>query len=532
MKKNTQSCISKLLFLVGLALLPLSSFAQTNFNQKPKEVEQTLTVMNRDLAVFRASLAGTSPEKRVERAKERFSHIQTAELDSPIKAIPFEITQDKGVQFQLGDRLLFSLIEKDVEPDATGNFDLLVKETITKLEELRDAKLAQLQYPFMFNQVLTVILATATLIILIWIVRVGLGRLSKYLLIKCHQLSKNVGGIRWAEYLTLFGARLVQAFSWFLILGLIYLWLTYSLSRFPFTSPIGSRLGAHIGQTFEWLFDSLANAIPNLMTIVIIVLVTRAINDLLKVFFRRVQTGQLEIPFLHRDTVSASQRIASVILWGIAIAIIYPFIPGSSSDAFKGLSVFMGLVISLGSTGLVNQLMSGLVVIYSRAIRVGDLVSVDGTEGVVTEVGGLATKIQSLQKIEITVPNSVLISNSIQNLSRLNEKSGALFSTKVTIGYDAPWRKVHEMLIDSAQKISDIRHDPKPVVYQRGLSDFYVEYELFMHLTDPSRKVAILSLLHQEIQDAFNANGIQIMSPHFMAQPTQPVIAPTTSNEG
>ncbi len=230
--------------------------------------------------------------------------------------------------------------------------------------------------------------------------------------------------------------------------------------------------------------------------------------------------------------MSASQRIASVILWGIAIAIIYPFIPGSSSDAFKGLSVFMGLVISLGSTGLVNQLMSGLVVIYSRAIRVGDLVSVDGTEGVVTEVGGLATKIQSLQKIEITVPNSVLISNSIQNLSRLNEKSGALFSTKVTIGYDAPWRKVHEMLIDSAQKISDIRHDPKPVVYQRGLSDFYVEYELFMHLTDPSRKVAILSLLHQEIQDAFNANGIQIMSPHFMAQPSQPVIAPTTSNEG
>jgi small-conductance mechanosensitive channel len=169
--------------------------------------------------------------------------------------------------------------------------------------------------------------------------------------------------------------------------------------------------------------------------------------------------------------------------------------------------------------------MSGLVVVYSRALRVGDLIQVNGVKGVVTDIGGLATKIQTQNKIETTIPNSVIISNSIENFTRLNDATGTLLSTTVTIGYDAPWRKVHEMLISSALATHQIQSTPSPYVYQRALSDFYVEYQLFMHSNSPDIQIKILSELHQKIQDEFNRAGIQIMSPHFMIQPDHPVIA-------
>jgi small-conductance mechanosensitive channel len=261
-----------------------------------------------------------------------------------------------------------------------------------------------------------------------------------------------------------------------------------------------------------------------------VVFITRSLLDLLRVFFRRVQSGQLKIPFLHFETVSATQRITTVIIWGLCIAIIYPFIPGSNSEAFKGLSVLLGVIISLGSTGLVTQLMSGLVVVYSRALRVGDFIQVNGVKGVVTEIGGLATKIQTQNKIETTIPNSVIISNSIENFTRLNDATGSLISTTVTIGYDAPWRKVHEMLISAAISTNQIQSLPSPYVFQKALSDFYVEYQLFFHTEFPQIQIKILSELHQKIQDEFNQAGIQIMSPHFMSQPNHPVLSPTKSS--
>ncbi len=327
----------------------------------------------------------------------------------------------------------------------------------------------------------------------------------------------------------MFSARFTQIISWLIVLILLYAWATFSLSRFPWTYPIGHKLGLHVTSTLSWIVESVLGAIPNLITIFIVIFITRSVLDLLKVFFRRVQSGQLKIPFLHFETVSATQRITTVILWGLCISIIYPFIPGSNSEAFKGLSVLLGVIISLGSTGLVTQLMSGLVVVYSRALRVGDFVQVNGIKGVVTEVGGLATKIQTQNKIETTIPNSVIISNSIENYTRLNDSTGTLLSTTVTIGYDAPWRKVHEMLINAAVSTNQIQSSPSPYVYQRALSDFYVEYQLFIHTNHPEIQIKILSELHQKIQDEFNREGIQIMSPHFMSQPDQPVISPISS---
>lgn len=486
--------------------------------------EAHLIVMNRELAIFKVELAGASPEARVERAVRRFSKIDDFHLTEPIKTESFTLGNQKGVQFQLGDLFLFALAHGDWDPESDKDFDVLVKDTVKKLEEYRTAQLEQRQWPRNLKSLLYTFFATTALIILGWLLRKLFNTFFLFLRERSQEIGIQNKGAHWKEYVLMFFARLSQAIYWLITLVLAYIWITFCLNLFPLTAPLGRKLGSYIWKTLQWIADGALNAVPNLITILVILSIARVVSELMSVFFKRVETGGLNLSIFHRDTVQATQRIATVILWGLTLAIIYPFIPGSHSDAFKGLSVLFGLVISLGSTGIVNQMMSGLVVVYSRALRIGDYVNVNGVSGVVTEIGGLATKIQTQEEIETTIPNSLLIANSIKNYSKLNEGRGALLSTKVTIGYDAPWREVHQLLLDAAAKVKDLRLDPAPRVFQQALSDFYVEYELFIH-TDRSEKAAMtLSNLHQEIQDGFNRAGIQIMSPHFMAQPNQPVL--------
>jgi small-conductance mechanosensitive channel len=204
----------------------------------------------------------------------------------------------------------------------------------------------------------------------------------------------------------------------------------------------------------------------------------------------------------------------------------YPYIPGSETDAFRGVSVFVGLMLSLGSAGLVNQVMSGLVVVYARAIRAGEYVRIGEIEGVVSEVGLLSTKIATVRKEEVTVPNAVMINQATTNYSRLADRDGAVITTSVTIGYDAPWRQVHALLCLAADRTAAVRKDPPPRVAQRQLGDFYVEYLLLVNVDRPDQRPIILSALHANIQDAFNEFGVQIMSPHFVAQPAGTVVVP------
>lgn len=524
-RKFSTSLFVQKCFIVLALICFLPAFAYSQSVPREEKEEATLRVMNRDIVQFRTSLAGSTPSQRAEHAKSRIVEIHREELEKPIEVLPVSVGNEKGVQFQLGDRFLFTLIEKDLDPDKGMNFSMFVSETKELLEELKGARQKQTEFKYVFRQSIQFVLATGFLVFALWGLKRVLNFINYQLLRKCNHLPVHQNGqVHWAEYFLLFGARVTNTIKWIFYLAFIYAWLTFTLNLFPLTHPLGIQLGGHVVNTFEWIIESIARSIPNLITILIIVLFTRALADLLKVFFRRVQNQQLEIPYFHHETVSATQRISIVVLWGLAIAIMYPFIPGSNGDAFKGISVLLGIVISLGSTGLVTQLMSGLVVVYSRAVRVGDFVQVGDVEGIVTEIGGLATKVQSVQQIETTIPNSVIISQSIKNYSRLNDNKGTLFTTKVTIGYDAPWRKIHELLIAAAKSISEIRTDPAPIVFQRALSDFYVEYELLIHCDEPQKKVAIMSMLHAAIQDQFNAAGIQIMSPHFMIQPDHPVL--------
>jgi small-conductance mechanosensitive channel len=332
--------------------------------------------------------------------------------------------------------------------------------------------------------------------------------------------------LRWARHGWLLVQRLAYLLMGFLWFGVAYFWLAFVLARFPLTAPLGEQLGGFVIGLLQTLGSGFISAIPGVTTALVILFLTKALNDALGNFFDSVRDGRTQVAVLHQETVSATRRIVSILVWGFGIAVAYPYIPLSNSDAFKGLSVMFGFMFTLGSAGIVNQLMSGLVLVYSRALSVGDFVDIGDTVGVVSEVGVLSTKVINMRNEEVTIPNAVLVGNPIKNYSRLAGQRGTLVSTKVTIGYDTPWRQVHAMLIAAAERTPGLRLQPSPFVFQRGLADFYVEYELFAHMDKPLERVPVLSALHGNIQDQFNQYGVQIMSPHFALQPRENVVVP------
>jgi small-conductance mechanosensitive channel len=246
-----------------------------------------------------------------------------------------------------------------------------------------------------------------------------------------------------------------------------------------------------------------------------------------KAFFRQVANGNIRLSWMDPDIAHATERIFTFVVWIFALVVAYPYIPGSSTEAFKGISVFFGVIVSLGSTGIINQVMSGLFVVYSKALKTGEWVKVDDKEGEVLEVGLLAVKMRSMELLEITIPNSVIVNTKTINYTRLDRTGGSVASVTVTIGYDAPWRQVHALLLMGAERTPHLCKIPEPYVVQRALSDFYVEYTLIIHLETEKSRIKALSALHANIQDAFNEYGVQIMSPHFMMQPGEAVVVPS-----
>ncbi|TBR39433.1 mechanosensitive ion channel family protein [Dyella terrae] len=219
--------------------------------------------------------------------------------------------------------------------------------------------------------------------------------------------------------------------------------------------------------------------------------------------------------------------IVVAIVWLFALALAYPYLPGAQTDAFKGLSVLVGLMVSLGASSIVGQAAGSFTILYSRTMRVGEVIKSGDNEGVVLQIGLFATRIRTLTGVEISIPNTVILSNQLSNFSRNPEGQGMWLTTTVTIGYDAPWRQVHKMLIGAAMKTKGVEKTPAPFVLQTALSDFYVEYLLHARILDNGLRLDILSEMHAHIQDAFNEAGVQIMSPHYERDPAEPkVVAP------
>jgi small-conductance mechanosensitive channel len=511
-------------FLAVLALLALAAPDLARAEPRNPGTESSvrrsiepamLVLFNRDIVELRGSLGGLEPAKRAERARTRFNRLTGEELASPVALRPASLDEGSGYAVLAGERHLFTVLQSDLDPEERLSLREAAERARRHVQDATDARRAQ-GAPLLWLKGLAVVLGSLLLFSLglavVW-------RLRTWLLARAQLADPGL-----ATYLRVGALRLAALLLWPTLLTLVWALVVATLAAFPWTQPWGDRLTDFVRQLGGWLVAGTLGAIPGLVTIALVLLVARIVHDLLRHALEQVQSGRVQVPLLHAETVGATRRLLAVLVWGVAAAIAYPYLPGSDSDAFKGLSVLFGLMLTLGSTGVVTQLMSGLVIVYSRSLKSGDFIAVNGVEGVVREVGALAVKVVNMRNEEITLPHSVITANAIHNYSKLSGQQGTLVSTKVTIGYDTPWRQVHAMLVNAASRTPGVRTQPPPFVYQRALSDFYVEYELFAHIDKPLERVPILSAIHAAIQDEFNTYGVQIMSPHFYEQPAQALV--------
>ena len=205
------------------------------------------------------------------------------------------------------------------------------------------------------------------------------------------------------------------------------------------------------------------------------------------------------------------------LIWAFTIILIYPYLPGSDSRVFQGVSVFIGLLVSLTSASILGNLVAGFALTFTRAFQVGDRIRVGDNVGDVVEKTMAVTKIRTIKNEIITIPNSKIQSSEVINYSALAAESGLIIHTTVTIGYDAPWKQVHQLLIDAAKATDLLMISPEPFVLQTSLDDFYVSYQINAYTRNASKMAVILSDLHKNIQESFNNSGVEIMSPHYRA---------------
>jgi small-conductance mechanosensitive channel len=314
--------------------------------------------------------------------------------------------------------------------------------------------------------------------------------------------------------------RAVNAFVW---LAASVVGLEACLALFPQTRGFaadGLRLVmAPLADTARALVAS----IPSLVFVAVVILATRVLLRILDAAFHRIETGRQVVEGFPPEWARPTRRLVSIVVVAAAAVMAFPYIPGSGSEAFKGISILLGVLVSLGSSSVVSNFLSGILLMYMRVLHRGDIVRIGDTLGTVLESGLMVTRLRTLRETEIAIPNLTILNAQVTNHSRSGR---ALLPTAVTIGYGAPWRQVEALLEKAAAATEGILADPRPFVVQSGLEDFYIRYELWVALEDPWQLPRVMAALHANIQDQFNEHGVQIMSPHYMADPPQPAVVP------
>jgi small-conductance mechanosensitive channel len=476
----------------------------------------TLVYENRRIVELRATILSRTPAARAAAASEALDRLATQVPDGEVTTRAY----DGGTLISVGDRPVFAVLEADVDPLSGEQLDIKVRDAASRLTvAFREA--GELRSPRqLLRSVVIATGATVAYVLLLWLlIRVDARAAAAAGQAMERRLRTLPGGeVMVVARAPLLVQRLLTIAGVGLALLFTYSWLAIVLRRFPYTRPWGETLKTTLFSAVASGGRSLLDHLPNLFTVLAIVLLTRFAVRLVTFAFRTVEEGRVSLPGVYPETAQPTRRIAVALLWIFALILSYEFLPGAKSDAFKGVSVFIGLIISLGSTGIMNQVMSGLMVTYSRAVRVGDFVRIGEVEGTVTQLGTLSTKINTPRNEEVTLPNALVVSHPATNFSR-HAADGVLAPASITIGYDVPWRQVQALLLIAAERTPGVRKAPGPLVLQTALGDFAVEYKILVCVDQPHRRLVTLNALHANIQDAFNYYGVQIMSPAYEADP-------------
>jgi len=495
------------------AAVPTTPFEGVN-SGVPVEID------GRPVVYIYASLGGMTREARAEGIRDRILQL-AANRNIPVETIQVE-DHDAWSEIRSGSTILMGVTDPDADAARRDRGHLaledaeLIRQAVQRYrEEHRWAKL--------LLGLLYTVLATAILLVVlrgVWKIRnfVG-GAFEKWM------RARELGAAdlsQWRVSVTAYVWGPLRALGhglfWFIVIALGQAYITAALRFFPQTREASLATTSWMSSQLVSLGTTVVDYLPNLLLVMVIAGITYTILGFNTQIFRDIEAGKVKIQGFYPDWARPTANLVRLLVLALAVVVVFPYLPGAKSPAFQGVTIFLGVLLSLGSTSAVANAVAGTILNYTRSFQVGDMVSIGDTFGEVVDKGLIVTRVRSTPRIDVvTIPNGLVMGAAVRNYSAEAKTLGATLHTTITIGYDAPWRRVHELLIDAALATPHVLKQPAPFVLQTALNDFYVSYELSAYTDAPTQMPTVYSDLHQNIQDKFNEGGIEINSPHYTA---------------
>ena len=515
-----------ILVLAGVCAMPLAaqdSVAPTGQLPPPSAP----VVLDGETLFFVRGASSYPAEKRAADIRARIVELARDE-EFDVSMLRIEET-DESSNIVAGDRTIFRVVDVDAELERVDRRLLAtvvvanIARAITDYREVRGSER-------LLRNGLVALGATAVFLSLLWalrrVFRWLLGRAGLRVRRGVRELASKSRNLLHAGHMWTVVAAALRFLRLLTYLLLTYFYLNTVLSLFPWTRPAARMLLRVLLDPLRALGAGFLAELPNLAFLVVLWLVVRYVLKLIRAFFVSVERGLIELESFEKDWAMPTFKLVRLLVIAFAVVIAYPYIPGSESLAFKGVSVFLGVLLSLGSSSFVSNTIAGLTMTYRGAFREGDRIRVGETEGIVEDMKLMVTRVRTAKNESVVIPNSNILNMDVTNYSQLAQSDGLLLHTPVGIGYDVPWRQVEAMLIEAALRTEGLDTARAPFVLQTALGDFAATYEINAYCDDPRRIPQLYSALHANIQDVFNEHGVQIMSPAYVADPDRPKVVP------
>lgn len=476
------------------------------------------SVIKDTLFVIYSKIGASTPKERADNITRKIKKLYDNDF-LKIDTIAV-INSENTFDIVYGETIIMSISETDAlwynksMPELAYEFKTKIKNSI--IEAKKENSLQKL-----LLRIGLVLLVVAIARFIIWLI--GKGNIYLLLFIKKRK-EKWIKNLSFKNYTFLTADQILDAilfllkvFRWFIFAVFFYITLPIIFSIFPFSRDWADTLFNLIWSPFKGVLIAVFEYLPNLFRVLVIYFVMKYFIRFVKFIFSEIASENLKLTGFYSDWAMPTFNILKFLLYAFMLVLIFPYLPGSGSDIFKGVSIFIGVLFSLGSSSAIANMVAGLVITYMRPFKIGDRIKIGDVTGDVLEKTLLVTRVRTIKNEVITIPNSSVLSGNTINYTIEAHEKGLIIHTTVTIGYDVPWKNMHQALIDAALRVEMILKEPAPFVLQTSLDDFYVSYQINAYTNEANKQAAIYSTLHQNIQDVCNERAIEILSPHYRA---------------
>ncbi|MFB2770932.1 mechanosensitive ion channel family protein [Pelatocladus sp. BLCC-F211] len=475
--------------------------------------DQTLFVIKAGVGSFSASERSQAVTHRIE--------IMAQDLTIPVTSLKIA-DEPSTTNILSGDKVIFTITDGDAKAadktkqELANEYVQEISSNITKYRKDRSLK------NILFGVIYTLI-STVVILIIFKILNKIFKKIFNWI---SNWQGRTIPAIRIQNFELLPASRItyilfniIKVIRLLSVLGILSIYVPLVLSFFPWTRQTSKNLLNYLFLALESAIQGLVGYLPKLISLAIIIICAYYIIKFIRPIFRELGNGNLSLPGFYPEWAEPTFKLALFLIIALSLVVALPFLPGFGSPAFQGISVFLGVLLSLGSSAAVANIVAGVILIYTRAFRIGDRIKINDAIGDIVEKTLFVTRIRTIKNVVITIPNGTVLTSQITNYSALAENPNyyLILHTTVTLGYDLPWRKVHQALINAALATPHILAEPAPFILQTSLDDFYVSYEINAYTNQPTLMARIYSELHQNIQDKCNEADIEILSPHYSA---------------